>query len=56
MIHIVTQVDSSIEDQVPFRKILSTEMYYELKEQFGDKFKAQMGAEADTYYITSDGY
>ena len=44
--YIVTQVDSSIEQEVPYRKILSTEMYYELKEQHGDKFKAQMGAEA----------
>ncbi|MEK9726561.1 MAG: DNA-directed RNA polymerase subunit beta' [Candidatus Margulisiibacteriota bacterium] len=44
--YIVTQVDSSIEDEIPFRKILSTEMYYELKEEHGDKFKAQMGAEA----------
>ena len=32
--YIVTQVDSSIESEVPHRKILSTDMYYELKEQY----------------------
>jgi DNA-directed RNA polymerase subunit beta' len=44
--YIITQVDPSIEDVVPYKKIISTEMYYELKEQYGDSFKAQMGAEA----------
>ena len=44
--YIVTHVDKSLEDVIPLRKILSTDLYYELKEQYGDKFKAQMGAEA----------
>ena len=44
--YIVTHVDKSLDGVIPFCKILSTEMYYELKEQYGDKFKAKMGAEA----------
>ncbi len=44
--YIVTNVDKSLEDAIPLRKVLSTDLYYELKEQHGDKFKAQMGAEA----------
>jgi DNA-directed RNA polymerase subunit beta' len=44
--YMVTEVDPAIEDAVPYRKILSTEAYYELKEQYGDQFKAKMGAEA----------
>ena len=45
-------MDKSLEDAIPVRKILSTEMYYELKEQYGDKFKAQMGAEAIKTILT----
>jgi DNA-directed RNA polymerase subunit beta' len=44
--YIVTYVDKSLEDVIPFCKILSMESYYELKEQHGEKFKAQMGADA----------
>ena len=44
--YIVTQVDPSIEDVVPYKKIITTDEYYELKTEYGDKFKASMGAEA----------
>jgi DNA-directed RNA polymerase subunit beta' len=44
--YIVTEVDKAIEEIVPLKKILSTDAYYELKEQYGNKFKAKMGAEA----------
>ena len=44
--YIVTEVDKSLEDIIPYKKILSTDAYYELKEEYGNKFKAQMGAEA----------
>ena len=54
--YIVTYVDKSLEDVIPFCKVLSMDAYYELKEQYGDKFKAQMGAEAIKGYTSTNGY
>ena len=44
--YIVTHVDKSIEDVISFKDIINTDTYYELKEQYGNKFTAKMGADA----------
>lgn len=44
--YIVTAVDDSLKEELHVKKLLSTEEYYELKEKYGNKFTAGMGASA----------
>lgn len=44
--YIVTDVDDSIADQISVKQLLSESEYMELKEKFGNKFKADIGAKA----------
>tara|TARA_A100001015_G_scaffold300191_1_gene385262 strand:- start:2019 stop:6164 length:4146 start_codon:yes stop_codon:yes gene_type:complete len=50
--YIVTKVDKSIEDIISYKDILNTDTYYELKEQYGSKFSAKMGADAIKTILT----
>ncbi|HAR62714.1 MAG: DNA-directed RNA polymerase subunit beta' [Candidatus Margulisiibacteriota bacterium] len=44
--YIVTDVDDAIADQLQEKQLLSESEYLELKEKFGNKFKADIGAKA----------
>ena len=44
--YIVTNVDDSIADQISYKQLLSPDQYYDLKEEFGNKISADMGAQA----------
>jgi len=44
--YIVTKVDDAILDKVSYKQLLSPDQYYDLKEEFGNKIEADMGAQA----------
>ena len=44
--YIVTEVSSDLENEISARQIIATASYYELKEKYGPKFKADIGANA----------